>query len=99
MTLSLETLSPGEDSDLNLHDNLTLIYYAFPGHLPYWLHTLHLLSSAGNGIEGDEFSHFGELHSFPGSFPCIQEIYILLNFVFFPLIFYYRDISVKNSEE
>ena len=34
MTLSLETLLFREDTDLDLHDNLTLADGAFPGHLP-----------------------------------------------------------------
>lgn len=34
MTKSLGTLTNGEDYDLNLRNNLTLVHWAFPGDLP-----------------------------------------------------------------
>lgn len=30
----LETLISGEDDNLNLHNKLSLVYFAFPGNLP-----------------------------------------------------------------
>lgn len=48
---SLETLINAEGKDLNLHNNHTLVYCAFPGNLPYLTpHPQHLLSSAEDGI-------------------------------------------------
>jgi len=34
MTQTLETLISVEGTNLNLHDNLALVYYAFPDNLP-----------------------------------------------------------------
>ena len=34
LTKPLETLSWGESKDLNLHNDLTFVYCAFPGRLP-----------------------------------------------------------------
>ena len=49
---SLETLISGEGTDLNLHNNLTLVYCAFPGNFPRRsTHPQHpLLPLAENGI-------------------------------------------------
>lgn len=53
MTLNiLETVINGESRDLNLHNNFTLDYYAFPGNLELTPPTQHLLSLAGESISG-----------------------------------------------
>lgn len=46
----LETVINGESRDFNLHNNLILDYYAFPGNLELTPHTQHLLSLAGDSI-------------------------------------------------
>ena len=52
MSKSLETVINGEVNDLSLHNNLTLVYCAFPGHLPLLIpHPQQfLLSLAKDGI-------------------------------------------------
>ena len=40
-----------------------------------------LLSLAEDGIEGESFSHFGELFSFVGFLPCIRVIQLLFDFL------------------
>lgn len=67
MILSLETLINAEGKDINLHNNLTLLYRNFPGPLPllipYTPNNFCLqLKMALKGC----FSHFGKLFSFLG---------------------------------
>lgn len=102
---SLETLISGEGRDLNLHNNLTFLYWDFSwsppatGHpqppmffICLWLKmAFKLVTWVG---------HFGELFSFVGYLSCIQEVSMLLNshlYIYFFMIggiylsFYYRE--------
>ena len=57
--LIIETLISGEDSNLNLHNNLTLFPLTVLVLAHNWLPPFppHLLSLAGDGILGDGWGH------------------------------------------
>ena len=56
--------------------DLSLVSWSPPTAVPASPQHL-LLSLAEDDIEGGDLGHFRELLSFPGSLPCVQEVYVL----------------------
>lgn len=79
---STETLVNGKGMNLNLHNNLSL---GFVLCLKTWLSSCpsFFVFSWRWHLKSDGLSYFRELLGFPGFLPCIQEVYILLNFCLF----------------
>ena len=75
MTKFLETLINGDGMSLYLLDSLTLVYCAFPSHLRLTgfshFYPQHLLSLAGDGIEGGTWAISGS-YSVP---LCLSRVY------------------------
>ena len=88
-------------TDLNLHKKFIIVYCAL---LNIFLQldppSQHFfLSLAGDGISGSDLGHLGEVLSFHGYLPCIQELYMILNFGLFffcYFVFCYQRVSGRT---
>lgn len=97
-----ECLCPAPGRRLSLQKLLSVEKATYPftfrNQLPLPPPLTFLLSLAEETSEGEGLDLFEELLIFTGSLPCIQEVFILLNFCLFFSYFYYKGVLANNLD-